>query len=294
MPDPINPGQVQDASSWNPPSGEMSLDDLFQNPELVAQQPAPVQPPVQPAPVEDFLKASTGTVYRSREEAIRGTEEKDRTIERLKAQIQQQSQPAPSATQPSQTEDEYAKGIFKRFSDAASANDHQAYLRTLAEFQMSQLAPFAGLLSEVAKEKAIRAMEPEAQDFRQFVGSSEYTRTLEQFPTLKDAIRNAEANPQMAGQLGEFYKLAYRSYKAEHAGEAAAQQIVQQVPAPTPARPTLSPSTPSLPPTGVPQRSAQMSRDQVLGDRNARREFLKRYESENGGALQTQWSSVGL
>ena len=285
-----NPAQE---NAWDPPAGDLNLDDLFPNPELAEQQPAPATQPPPPAAPEYFLKASTGTVYKSHEDAVRGTEEKDRTIERLKGQIAANPQPTPPP--PGQPDsDAFAKDIFKRLSDAASSGNEKAYLQTLAEFQMSQLAPFAPLLTEVAKEKAIRAMEPEAQDFRKFVGSAEYERTLEQFPLLKDAIRVAEQDPYRSGQLPEFYRLVYRSYTGEHAGERQAREIATNVPAPPPSRPTLTSSTPTLPATGIPAQSLRMTRDQVLQDRNARKEFLKRFEAENSGALNTSWSQVGL
>ncbi len=285
-----NPGSG--LSDYNPPDGGMSLDDLFPNPETALQQPnQPIQP-VQPAP-DYFLKASTGTVYRSQEDAVRGIEEKDRTIERLKSQLASMPQPQPTTPQaPDGTQ--YAKDLFKRLSAAAQAGDEVSYVQALTELQMNNLQPFAGLLNEVAREKAIRAMEPEAKDFRHFVGSAEYERTLEQFPLLKDAIKLAETDPYRSGQLPEFYKLVYRSYSAEHANDVARQIAQSTQPAPPPSRPTLTSSTPTLPPQGIPQRSMQMSRDQVLADRSARRDFLKRYESENSGSLSTSWSSVGL
>src|SRR5690348_16003975 len=46
--------------------------------------PPAAQPPVTPPPTPEFLKTSTGTVYKSADEAIKGIEHKDTLIEQLR------------------------------------------------------------------------------------------------------------------------------------------------------------------------------------------------------------------
>ncbi len=90
---PQNPSQT---TGWfnDAPGGDIDLDKLFPNPELALQ--APSQPPAAepaapqaPAAEQYFLKTATGTVYKSAEDAIRGTEEKDRVIQQLREKIAQ-------------------------------------------------------------------------------------------------------------------------------------------------------------------------------------------------------------
>jgi ribosomal protein L29 len=294
-----SPEQVLDANVWNPPGGELSLDELFPNPELTPQAPPQIQAPAPqaPPPEEFFLKAGTGTVYRTKEDAVRGTEEKDRTIERLKNELAQlKAQTA--TTQPEQpaSHREFAKQFFARLSKAASEGDAEAYANTLAEFQLAVLEPYRPLMSNVAKENAIRANEAEVKDIRTFIGSPAYRETLERFPTLKQAIEAAETYPQLAHQLPEFYRLAHESYVARKAVETnqalSTQQFQQQHTAQTPLRPTLTSSTP----TPVPSQSAlpSMTREQMLADPKARAEWLKRFREERAGLLNTDFGSIGL
>lgn len=285
----------QDDAGWNPPSGNLSLDDLFPNPELAGQQPAAeISAPAPPAPPEYFLKAATGTVYKTIEDAVRGTEEKDRTIERQKqelAQIKAQTQPQPTTQA---APGDYQKQVFKRLAEAAQKNDETGYMNTLAEFQMSVLQQFAPALSGVVEDNAIRQVESESKDFRSWLSGPEYSRTLEQFPILAQAISTAKSDPRMAHQLSEFYRLAYRANVAEHANEIATTAARGAAPAPTPTRPTLSANTPTPVPSGMPQRSAQLNREQILSDRNARQEWLKRFREERGQAMDVSFGEVGL
>jgi len=282
-----------DPNGWNPPDAGLTLDELFPNPELVPQGQAPVvQNPPQAAP-EYFLKTGT-TSYKSLEEAVRGTEEKDRTVERLKQENERLKlqTPAPVVTTP--PAEDYRKQMFKKLAQAAQSGDETGYMDALAEFQTATLAQFAPALTGVYEEQAINRVEAEAKDFRQWLGSSDYTRTLEQFPRLADAIRAAKSDPRLAGQLEEFYRLAYRAYASEHVNELQAAAARSSAPAQTPTRPTLQASTPTTVPNNFPTNSGVYNREQILTNRAARAEFLKQYRERNGAQLDTRFGDIGL
>lgn len=287
-----------DDTQWNPPDGGLTLDDLFPNPELTPQGAAPVvQQTPQAPPVEPFLKTST-TTYKTLEEAVRGTEEKDRTVERLKtelAQLKQTHQATPTQSAPAE---DYRKVMFRRLAKAAQDGNEAEYMDALAEFQTSVLSQFAPALTGVYEQQAISAVESEVKDFRSWLNGPEYTRTLEQFPVLANAIQIAKSDPRAAHQLNEFYKLAYRAYagdpaRANETSTAVARSSV--APAPTPTRPTLQANTPTPVISGLPQNiGAPYTREQIMNNRALRTEFLKRFTAERSQALEKTFGELGL
>lgn len=287
-----------DDGQWTPPGGELSLDDLFPNPEIPQQgNVSGSQPQSQPAPPEYFLKASTGTVYRTPEDAVRGTEEKDRTIERLKSEkAQLESRLAPSTPQSAQPD--FAEDAYDRLAAAAQKGDKKAYIAALADVQMATLSQFAPALTGVYEQQAITSNEAEVKDFRGWLSGPEYTRTLEQFPALGHAISIAKSDPRQAGQLGEFYRLAYRAYAGDPARINETQtQIARNsaAPASTPTRPTLQANTPTPVSGGLPQNiGAPYTREQIMNDRAKRTEFLKRFREERGQSLDRTFGDIGL
>lgn len=289
-----------DDGQWTPPGGDLTLDDLFPNPELPPQGGATgthQQAPQAPAN-EYFLKASTGTVYKTPEDAVRGTEEKDRTIERQKQELAQlrASHPQPSVTQP--PVEDYRKATFKKLAEAAQKGDELAYMDTLAEFQTQVLSQFAPALTGVYEQQAISAVESEVKDFRGWLSGGEYTRTLEQFPALANAIQIAKSDPRAAHQLNEFYKLAYRAYAGDPSRINETQtQLARNsaVPASQPTRPTLQSNTPTPVTGGLPQNiGAPYTREQIMNDRAKRTEFLKRFREERSQSLDRTFGELGL
>jgi hypothetical protein len=294
MTDQLHPDDQQ----WTPPGGELSLDDLFPNPELPPQGGAPVtQVPTQTGQPEHFLKASTGTVYKTPEDAVRGIEEKDRTIERQKAQLAElQSKLQPQTAQPPQPD--FAEQAFDKLASAAQKGDKRAYIQALAEVQMATLSQFAPALTGVYEQQAITSLESEVKDFRSWLSGPEYSKTLEQFPMLSNAIQTAKSDPRAAGQLNEYYKLAYRAYAGDPERIHETQTQVAQnsaAPASTPTRPTLQTSTPTPVGSSLPTNvGAPYTREQIMTDRAKRQEFLKRYQQERGQSLDRTFGELGL
>lgn len=286
-----------DDQQWNPPGGELTLDDLFPNPEVTPQQSQPVTQTQPPAAPEYFLKASTGTVYKTPEDAVRGTEEKDRTILAQKAELDRlRNSHAPSTPEPPQAD--FAETAFDKLAAAAQKGDKRAYIQALAEVQMATLSQFAPALTGVYEQQAISSLESEVKDFRSWLNSPDYTRTLEQFPQLANAIQVAKSDPRASNQLGEYYKLAYRAYAGDphRINDTQTQMVRDSVPsAPTPTRPTLQSSTPTPTPSGLPQNvGAPYTREQILSNRATRQEFLKRYAAERNTSLDKSFGELGL
>ena len=282
---------------WNPPDEGLTLDELFPNPELQPQAATSnAQPQTPQAPANEyFLKADTGTVYKTHEEAVRGTAEKDRTIERMKAELAQLKVQQPVATPQGAPAEDYRKQMFKRLAESAQKGDEIAYMDALAEFQGAVLSQFAPALTGVYEEQAIAKVETEAKDFRQWLHGPAFTETMEKFPLLAQAIRAAKSDPRQAGQLEEFYRLAHRAYAAEHVNDAVVQAARSGTNAqPIQARPTLQAGTPTPAQSRIPTNNGTFSREQVLNNREARAEFLKRFREERSGAMNAQFGDLGL
>jgi len=276
-------GDVQPNSSL-----DMLLDDLFPNPEVPSNaattqpagtpqaQPAvstapSAQPTTAPQPVtttttpsEDFFfRTSTGTVYKTREDALRGTEQKDRLIEKLRQDYIREKgidpitgKPASISVvtnQPQQaTQQSYAQSdqFFDDLYRAVEKGDKSAYRTTLgkfvseiAEYRMQQiLQPLQPLVSEFSRTSATSQVQREIANFAQFAQTPEYQQVLTEFPDLKLAIDAAEQNPSYAAKLPEYYKLAYRA--------AYGKTVPDMVRSATPQAPTAqAPIVPAVRPT---------------------------------------------
>lgn len=262
MPDapqpPQSPHQTQLGSGWfdDAPGGDIDLDVMFPNPEVPQAPPAAPAPPQVVQEPQPFLRTST-TTYKTVEEAVKGTEEKDRVIQKLREEIKaregqdpiQRERHAPPV-QKSFRED--PSQLFDQLADAVTKGDKVRYAQTLNQFQMESLAPYAPLLNEVSREKAIRDLEPTTRGIREFLGSGDYQATMEQLPLLAQAIQWAEQNPEAAlQQLPGLYKTAYLTslgMKTPDLVRSAAQQAAVQAP-PQSQRPTLQPSNPGFQPS---------------------------------------------
>src|SRR5260221_13346151 len=216
MPDPVVPHTVPQShsqtSGWlsNSPGGDLNLDDLYPNPEGALQAPLPPQPQVTQTPVvpsTPFIRTSTGTVYNSPEDTVRGIEEKDRIIAELRAAKAAETGIDPLKRQ-APTEDPNTVA-FKRLAKAAESGNAEDYVQTLREITLQTLAPYGPLMAEAGREKILRASASENPALREFVGSAEYAGILERRPLLREAIQRAESDPGAVQQLQEFYGLAY-------------------------------------------------------------------------------------
>lgn len=299
MPDATSPtpaSQTQLGSGWyDPPGGDLDLDSLFPNPEMTTQTVAPVPAATPPQALaatpsqEWFLETPSGTKYRTREDAIKGISEKDRVI----SEARQKAQPAPEAARNPQ-DNSYSSNPDRLFDDlVASANkgDKRAYAAALRQYQDEQmqatLAPYAPLLAEVQRERAIRQAEEQTHGVRAFMASPEFSEYLDQRPTLKQAIEIALSNPQTGNQGQELLQIAYEASQGRRmpdlvrnvAAQTAAAVTVQNP------RPTLSTSTPT--PTPAPQTAAPN-----LNTSDGRKAIID--AAKQRGLDSVTWDSAGL
>lgn len=270
MPEP-NP------QGWNPPAGDAAFDSLFQELEPTtphASTPAPTQPqaPVeqqpqaQPTPPQATfeLKNASGSVnYKSADEAIRGIESKDATINQLRNTVIAMTGYDPLTKQPSQSQpisylsspDRYAKDLTEAAEEGSRTGRFDKYgqvqARFVGEIIQSQIAPYVPNVLQAGRQNAINRMAQAVPDFPTFYGSAEYEQTLEATPALRRAIATAEQTPDYQAELPELYKLAYEVRQAAKLRE----QIKSGNAAPPnqPARPTLQPTTLTPPSSPSPQ-----------------------------------------
>lgn len=241
---------------------DIDLDAAFPNPENVSDPNKQVVPETPPAPQtttveEPFLKTATGTVYKSADDAVKGIEHKDALIQKLRQDAIERTGIDPVTGQPVHKDTapiNYTQDGDKFLSDLAAAakkGDTTAYTKVQEKFVQDVLAPYAPIITGFARTQAVEQVANEISGFRDFVRSDEMKQTLEENPPLKQAIEIAEANPAAAGQLGDFYKMAYKLNLARKLPETVRAQH-----APTTARPTVASTTPQPPPSTTVKQSA--------------------------------------
>lgn len=281
----VTPVQVdgQNTQPWNPPDNGFSLDDLFPvdaAPQASSQPQQPVeaepQTPAQPvvAPQEPFIRTQTGTVYRTLEDAVKGTEEKDRIIAQFRQQVQSLQGIDPIKTPLQPVSGDPREASFKRLVDAATKGDAAGYINEITDIQNRNLSQYAPLLAEVARERAVRSLETATPAIRQFLQSPSYTETLQAFPRLAQAIQASEADPGMADQLGELYQIAATAAQGRRVPELVRTAATQPVAQTLNPRPTLQPSTPT------PQVVRQAQPD--LSTKEGRAAIIAQFESTGG------------
>lgn len=256
-------------SQINP--ADLSFDDVFdtfQNDTSSAaaapQAPASVTLPAPQVPSEPFLRMPTGTVYQTREDAERGFAEKDRVIEQSRAATIAATGYDPVTGKPvnihANTPDpSYATNPEKYYDDLAAANnkgDKREFTRIQQKFLQDTYGP---LLTTTAKSAAIQDLERTIKTdkgFQTFLESDQYRGYLDSTPIMKQAIEMAENSVGAAPQLRDLYAIAYEASQGRNIAQIIAQNRVNTTtPAPqgtnttaqTSFRPTLTPSTPSMP-----------------------------------------------
>lgn len=262
---PVDPG----SQSWNPPGGEDDFDSLFQRtgydgesiansntvsvePTTAPAEPAPQQTPEQtPEPVKFELKTSTGTVYKTAEDAVKGIETKDRTIDQLRSMLAAVTGEDPlsktgikpnTTTAPQkpisylQDDVRFAQDLTQAAELGQKTNDWKAYRNTLGQFVyevvQSAVGPYIPVVQKVGRQEALEAVAKDAPEFRNFYGSKEYQEVLERRPKLANYIKTLEGNPTMQEDLAEMYRDVWNENQVRKLVELASK------PSPVPQNPT--------------------------------------------------------
>jgi hypothetical protein len=196
------------------PGGELSLDDIFgensSTPTTVEVAPANSQATT---PEEPFLKAKTGTVYKTREDAITGVEHKDALITQLREQLKGKTGEDPIVRQPQGTQPvsyvEHPDRYFEDIAKAVNKGDQRGYMDVQQRMIWETLGPLAPTITSLSRANAERVVSEQLPEFKGFLGSDAYKNIEQEAPLLAEAIKAAEGNPQASAQLPELYKVAY-------------------------------------------------------------------------------------
>lgn len=286
---------------------DSTFDDLFPA-ENTLEQPTTAAPPSTEATTtappasqspEFYIKTSTGTVYKSQEDTVKGIEHKDRTIEQLRAKYKEATGRDPlTEEQPRPSRKSYLaddKAYYKDMSEAVSKGDTRRFLeinRQLAqEVVNEQVGPYAPVLQRVSRQEALSDVNSKIKGFQEFVNTEEYAKILDERPALAQAIKFAEGDPRFryrqnpdgsfADSLPELYQLVYDSAQARKVPE-----LLKQGPravtttAQTPPRPTMS--TSSIAP-GEPTNNAEEGWTSLEGLRAIQK------RGERAGVLDYKW-----
>lgn len=269
------------------PGGDLNLDDIFGNEDVLGSQtttPESNTPQATTTEPEPFLKTSTGTVYKSAEDAVKGVEHKDQLITQLRQQLNEATgkDPLKRTPEPTNVNKNYLddKGLyFRDLSKSVEDKNPERYMEVQTKLIYDTLAPLAPAITSLVRNSAIESLEKELPDFRKFAASDDYSQTLEKFPLLKGAIEVAERNPQASNQLPEFYKLVYNAHRGSKLPEIVEQARSSAAPQTT--RPTVS--------SGVttPPSNAAVAATPSLETKEGRKAIIE--QQEKSGILNLRW-----
>lgn len=287
---------------WNPPAADADWGELFgespePTPQVAAPEPAatpePAPEPEPPRAPEFYLEVPTGTRYKTKDEAIRGYEEKDRVIADLRGKVialagvdplsrrGSNGEPQPSPNQSYlQDPDRYARDL----TESAEKKQYRDYLATQArlidEVVQARYGHILPVVEKVGRQEALESVSSEIPSFKDFLKSDEYSKTLDESPALKRAIQASETNPQYQQDLPELYKLAYKANLANKTPELVRGSQTPQTP------------TPRMPSTGATGMRAPLVVPDTVGGRAPAKPALN--SSEGRKALMRELEAKGV
>lgn len=263
--DQIAPGGVVNLQSG---LDDATFDSLFPADTSHVIQPvqqATAQPDAQPTqPVQQtnqpFLRGEK-SLYNSSEDAVRGINEKDVLIEQLRQRYALTTgidpitgKPVVANGQPQDTVDYYQQPdrYLDDLYNAAKKGGPEAYRDVQGKFLFDALKPLQPVLQKAARDQAVEALGLEIPNAKVFVGTPNYTKTLETNPQLKEAIVISEQDARFHSRLPGLYKLAYLTAQGMQLPDLLKAQATQtttsqqtQVTQNQPVRTTVTATTPS-------------------------------------------------
>lgn len=267
---------------------DLTFDQMFADTTSQTPSVPQVPEPQTPAPSQSQfeIKTSTGTVYKTVEDAVKGIEHKDATIDRLRTELALRDGVDPITKQPihspAQQGSSYLQDQKKYMKDLASAvekGDEDAYFQTQAKFVSDLLAPIAPIITDFAKSRAVERVSSEISEFSTFRSSDDFKVVLKDNPALAGAIQAAESDFRGHEQLPELYRLAYLAAQGRKLPEILRQQreaAAKQTQAP-PVRQTLAPSTQA--PAAEAALPLRPDGRVDLSSREARQAIIKQFEA---------------
>lgn len=275
---PATNRNAEGLSDYNPPYADIDFDSMFAregrdgehiaNSNAVAVEPTtePTEPVVEakPTPSEpEFYIKTEGTVYKSREDAERGVQQKDQLINQLRSMVSAATGEDPLAragAKPTQTttpkqpvsylrdSGRYAEDLQKAAELGQKTGNWDAYRNVQAQLQyevvQGAVGPYMPVVQNVGRQQAINDVIRTNPDFRTFYASEEYQKVLEARPKLASFIQYAEQQPTMQEELKELYQSVWDARQAAKLPELVKQHQTPQNP--TPRMPQQSIARPSL------------------------------------------------
>ena len=251
-----SPGQ---SNAWdNPPGADLNWDELFAAPaepttpvEPTADDVKPDEPQAQPV-VDEFFIEGEHSRYKTAEETVTGLNEKDRVIAQLREEASTRTgvdplsgQPDPNAPQAPVSYLEDTDAFLRTLAGSAQSGNSQDYAAAHLQLISEALAPYAPLLQEAAKSRAVETMRATNPDFGEFIAGEDYSSTLAEAPVLAEAITAAEADPRLADSLPDLYKLAHLANAGRKAPDVIQAEVAKAKAGQAPVPVTQQPSTPT-------------------------------------------------
>jgi hypothetical protein len=276
----LAPEATEPNGEWNPPTGDEDFDSLFQrvgaDGESIADsnaipadqttesaEPAPDATKAASEPSRFELKTSTGTVYKTPDDAIKGIEQKDQLINQLRSMVAAVTGEDPlskAGIKPGQTtapakpvsylqdRRRFAQDLTKAAELGQRDDSWDPYGNVLGQYiyeiVQSAVGPYMPVVQSVGKQQAMASVAKENPAFQEFYNSPEYHKVLEERPKLAGFIQFAEAQPTMQEELKELYESVWDHSQARKLPELVKQS--QQPQHPTPRMPSQPVSRPSL------------------------------------------------
>jgi hypothetical protein len=277
---------------WNPPVGDEDFDSLFNrvgadgenladsnaipaDQTTESAEPAIATKTSTPEAPKFELKTSTGTVYKTPDDAIKGIEQKDQLINQLRSMVAAATgedplsksgiKPGPT-TAPAkpvsylQDRRRFAQDLTKAAELGQRDDSWDPYGNVLGQYiyeiVQSAVGPYMPVVQSVGKQQALAEVAKGNPAFQDFYNSPEYHKVLEERPKLAQYIQQLEGSPTAQEDLREMYQSAWDHAQAKKLPELARQH--QQTPNPTPRMPSQVVSRPSL---QVPDRGQTVARE---------------------------------
>jgi hypothetical protein len=237
----------QDSLTWDPPAGDIALEDLYPGSGSPTTASASQQAPATTQQPETYVYT-----YKSRDEAETGIARKDTLIEEQKrriAELEARLAPAQTAPPAASTPDNrsYLQRVQEAVKRAVEDGDPTEYEKVQREFVFQTLGPAVPIFMENARALAVSQVDEEIPGFKQFLRGPDFAKVKETFPALKVAIEGAESNLDFTGQLPDLYRLAYTTAQGlklpELVKQAPLAQTLAAPPQATASRPTMTSST---------------------------------------------------